>query len=201
MVEATVGRDSDPNYEINLEQHRRRLRLSDFVDLITSSAGNDSYLVANNHFFRHPDVAGLLDDVGRVPGYLNEHQRPSHTYLWFGAAGTFTPLHHDTMNVLFCQIHGRKRVLLINPDETPWLYNEVAVYSEVRIEKPELARYPLFRHVAPVEVLMNPGEVLFIPVGWWHCVQSLDTSISVSATNFAFPNSYVWRHPDIRRNA
>jgi ribosomal protein L16 Arg81 hydroxylase len=200
-IEATTSRDADPKYEINLEQHRQKFRFRDFVDLVVSGAGNNSYLVANNHFFEQRGMAPLLDDLGPVPGYLKQSSRAAHTYLWFGPANTVTPLHHDTMNVLFGQIYGKKRILLIAPDETPWLYNEVAVYSEVQMDHPDLGRYPLFRHVAPLEVIVNPGEMLFIPVCWWHYVCSLDTSISVSFTNFEFPNEYHWQHPDIRRNS
>ena len=202
MVEITTARNSDPKYEINLENHRSRVKFANFIDLVIANAGgNDSYLVANNHFFEDPVMQTLLADVGRLPGYLTKKRRAAHTYLWFGPADTITPLHHDTMNILFCQVYGRKRIMLIPPDESPWLYNELGVYSEVDFENPDLENYPLFQHVDPIEVVVNPGEALFIPVGWWHHVRSLDTSISVSFTNFDFPNDYEWRLPEIRRNA
>jgi hypothetical protein len=201
MVEITASRNSDPNYEVNLERHRRKIRFAEFVDLATSPvSGNDSYLVANNRFFRNPQLAPLLQDIGPLPGYLREQEREEHTYLWFGPAGTVTPLHHDTVNILLFQIYGQKRIVLIPPDETPWLYNELAVYSEVDFENPDFERYPLFHHVAPIEVIAGPGDALFIPVGWWHHVRSLETSISVSSTNFAFPNDYHWCQPHIRRS-
>ena len=121
--------------------------------------------------------------------------------MWFGPAGTVTPLHHDTMNILFCQVYGRKLVSLISPDESPWLYNELGVFSEVDFENPDFEVHPLYQHVDRIEVEMNPGEILFLPVGWWHHVRSLETSISVSFTNFVFPNDYEWRQPEIRRDA
>jgi hypothetical protein len=199
IVEVTSERDSDPKYEINLDNHRQTVRFADFIDFVTSGEGNDSYLVANNHFFSQPGMKGLMADIGPLPGYLTRKNRAPHTYLWFGPGGTVTPLHHDTMNILFCQVYGRKRIALISPDESPWLYNEVGVFSEVDFENPDLETYPLFQHVDSVEVVMGPGEILFIPVGWWHHVRSLDTSISVSFTNFVFPNDYEWRNPEIRR--
>jgi hypothetical protein len=198
IVEVTAARNSDPNYEINLENHRRQICFSDFIDYVTTQDGNDSYLVANNCFFQHSVLSSMMDDIGPLPGYLTRKNRAPHTYMWFGPGGTVTPLHHDTMNILFCQIYGRKLITIIPPDETPWLYNEVAVYSDVQFENPDYDTHPLFQHVDPIEVVVNPGEILFIPVGWWHHVRSLDTSISVSFTNFAFPNEYAWRHPDLR---
>jgi Cupin-like domain len=199
MVDITTGRDSDPDYEINLDRHRQTVRFADFIDAVVSSQGNDSYLVANNHFFGRPGMNLLLNDVGYLPGYLTEENRAAHTYLWFGPGGTLTELHHDTMNILFCQIYGRKRIILVAPDELPWIYNDHSVYSPVKVENPDLQRYPLFQYANPIEVIVEPGEVLFIPVGWWHHVRSLETSISVSFTNFPFPNEYHWSEPDIRR--
>jgi Cupin-like domain len=202
IVEITAARDTDPKYEINLEDHRKLIKFGDFIDLVTSTpSGNDSYLVANNSFFERPGLRRLLTDIGSLPGYLTRKAKPAHTHLWFGPADTVTPLHHDTMNILFCQVYGKKRVTLIAPDESPWLYNELGVYSEVEFENPDLETYPLFQHVDAIRVDVNPGEILFIPVGWWHHVRSLETSISVSFTNFAFPNDYEWRLPDIRRNS
>lgn len=199
MVEITAGRSSDPKYEINLDDHRTQIRFGDFIDLVEAEQGNDSYLVANNKFFEQHGMKSLLNDIGPLPGFLTGKKRARHTYLWFGPGGTVTPLHHDTMNILFCQIYGSKLITLISPDESPWLYNEIGVFSEVDFENPDLQLHPLYQHVEPIEVEMNPGEILFLPVGWWHHVRSLETSISVSFTNFVFPNDYEWRLPEIRR--
>jgi hypothetical protein len=40
------------------------------------------------------------------------------------------------------------------------------------------------------EVTLNPSEILFIPIGWWHQVESLDRSITLSYTNFVFKNDF-----------
>lgn len=40
--------------------------------------------------------------------------------------------------------------------------------------------YPRFADAQRVELLLRPGEVLFIPALWYHCVQSLEFSVSVN---------------------
>ena len=49
------------------------------------------------------------------------------------------------------------------------------------------------------EVLLHPGEALFIPVGWWHQVLAVDTSISLAFTNFIRRNRFDWYTPGVYR--
>jgi ribosomal protein L16 Arg81 hydroxylase len=192
-IEVMSGRSADPDYEMNADEHRRQMPFSEFVTtVIESGVGNDSYLVANNEVLAKPAVAPLWDDFTLDRRYLTRNDEHTHAFLWFGPLGTVTPLHHDAMNVLFNQVVGRKRFRLISPLESPYLYNSVSVYSDVDILEPNIERFPLFAHAHPIELVLEPGETLFVPVGWWHHVESLDLSISVSFTNFVFENDPEW---------
>lgn len=91
---------------------------------------------------------------------------------------------------MLVQVYGTKKVTLIPAWQVPWLYNDLHVYSEVDFPNFDLIKHPLMRHVTPVEVIINAGEALFIPIGWWHCVNGLEKSISISFTNFNAPNHY-----------
>ena len=199
-VEVMIGREADRHYEVKSEQHKRRMRFAAYVDMvIAADSTNDHYLVANNHFLDLPGTRHLLDDLQPLPGFLDREQPTGSVFLWFGPAGTVTPLHHDTLNVLLVQILGRKQVTLIPSVQLPLMYNDVAVYSAVDLDRPDPDQKPLFDGAERIEVLLDAGDALFIPVGWWHHVRSLDTSISTSFTSFTFPNDYRWYHPDIQR--
>ena len=192
-VEVMMGRDSDPDYEINCERLRTIMSLAQYVDLVQSvGMTNDFYMVANNRSLETSGLRVLLDGIDFCEDILDSGHARGKTFFWFGPAGTITPLHHDTMNILLAQVMGRKLVTLIPSFETHLVYNHLGVYSEVDCESPDYERYPLFRDVSRMEVLLEPGEVLFVPVGWWHHVRSLDVSVGLSFTNFLVPNEYPW---------
>jgi hypothetical protein len=198
-VQVMVGRQGDPRYELNSDSHKHEISMSEYVNmLLYGGATNDYYLVANNAFFERAETQTLFNEVPQLPEYLDHSNSQRRIFLWFGPAGTVTPLHHDVMNIMAAQIFGRKRFTLIAPEQTPYVYNEMAVYGEVDCKNPDYSRHPLYWQTTPLDVILEPGEVLFIPVGWWHYVESLETSIMVSYTNFWFPNEYEWFHPDIR---
>jgi Cupin-like domain len=196
-VEIMTNRDSDPQYERNGERHRTQVKFWEYTSYLRENpTGNDRYLVANNGLLDLPGAKRLHDDFEAPAEYLDETISRGRVFLWLGAAGTVTPLHHDVMNILLVQVTGRKRIILIDPLQGGYLYNDHGVFSMVDAANPDYSRFPLYAHADPITVVLEPGDALFIPVGWWHHVESLDLSASLSFTNFVFPNEYDWRHPE-----
>jgi ribosomal protein L16 Arg81 hydroxylase len=173
------------------------VKFASYIDtVINGGPSNDYYLVANNGFLGRPEAKLLVDDLWTFPEYLDPKKATGQVFFWFGPRGTVTPLHHDIMNVFMSQIYGTKRLLLVAPDQTHLVYNQ-GVYSEVNPEAPDYDRHPRFRQAQVISAEVGPGDVIFLPVGWWHHVRSLGTSITVSYTNFVFPNQYDWDHPNL----
>lgn len=199
QVEIQAERNADPNYEQNKLGHKRSVRLADFVDtVLAGGASNDYYLTANNEALRQPGFAPLLDDIGPLPEVCDRAELAERASFWFGPAGTVTPLHHDTIMLFHTQVVGRKRWRFISPLDTPKLYNHFDVYSPIDLDRPDLARYPLFRDVTVLDVIVEPGETVFLPLGWWHQVTALDVSLSFSYSNLALPNHYTFSNPTIK---
>eukprot|EP00939_MAST-03C_sp_MAST-3C-sp1_P002920 g2920.t1 len=84
------------------------------------------------------------------------------TNAWFGTRGTVTMMHYDSYSNIFCQLAGHKRVKLVAPADTKYLYvrkgQDAASYdaqgniSAVDIEDVDEARFPLFKHARVLEV-------------------------------------------------
>ncbi len=197
-VDVQVGRNTDPLFEQNKARLRRRMRVSEFVDLVLGGgATNDHYLTANDEMMRRPEFLPLLADVGRMPPICDPALLHMAASFWFGPAGTQTPLHHDTLMLFHTQVVGRKRWRFISPLQTPLLYNRMGVYSPIDLDAPDLERYPLFRQARVLETVLEPGDTLFLPLGWWHQVSSLELSMSFSYTNLDLRNEFSYVNPDI----
>jgi ribosomal protein L16 Arg81 hydroxylase len=197
-VEIQTNRASDQHYEINANHHKRTVPLGEYVDMVLDGGeSNDYYLVAGNQNLERDRLKGLLDDV-RLPDFLDPTQIQQRVFFWFGPSGTVTPLHHDHMNVMMAQVVGRKRWRLISPNATPVVYNEIGVYSQVDLENIDYEKYPLFKQAQVLETIVEPGELIFVPVGWWHQVVGLDVSLSLSFINFDFPNQFSYKDPSFR---
>jgi hypothetical protein len=195
-VEVQHGRSTDKNYEQNKLALRKKMPLGAFVDLIdTYGSSNDLYMTANNEALKSGPLASLLDDIGPLPDYMPRENLIQNTFLWFGPAGTVTPLHHDTVHLFHLQVMGRKRWRFISPMQTPLVYNFNQVFSQVDLEAPDLARFPLFAQAAIIDAVVEPGEALFLPLAWWHHVRSLDTCISLSFSNLRLPGTFEFQNP------
>lgn len=184
-VEVTHRRDADKRYERNFTSHRTTVDFAEYVSMVERpGAGNDTYLVARNRVLELPGLRALNDDFSCIEGFLDPLTADvPYVRLWFGPEGTLTPLHCDNRNLLFAQVTGRKQVKLIAPYFLAKLYNDEACYSSVALEAIDLDRFPAMRDVPVLETVMDPGECLFIPLGWWHWVRSLDISTSLTFTN------------------
>jgi Cupin-like domain len=191
-VEVMTDRSLDPVYEQRAHAHRRMVKFNVFLDSVQSGPSNDIYLVANNRLLDKQEAIPLWQHLPSQPGVLDFSLARGRVFLWIGPEGTRTPLHHDLVNILLIQIVGRKRVHLIPSKEIHKVYNNIGVFSDVDLDAVDESRFPLFPSSHIMEYMLEPGAALFIPVGWWHHVESLDPSISVSFTNFTSPNEYRW---------
>ncbi|MBW2464141.1 MAG: cupin-like domain-containing protein [Deltaproteobacteria bacterium] len=103
--------------------------------------------------------------------------------LWVSPRGAITPLHHEVTQNLLAQLEGDKEVTLYAPWTRPAMYphrpwSGMPHTSRVAAHAPDARRYPLFSRARPHRALLNPGDVLFIPAGWWHWVRALAPSLS-----------------------
>lgn len=197
QVEVMAGRDAEAQPDLHVSRLRTSLSMREYAARIEATReSNDIYMVARNSLLKREAFQPLLEDIRAPKGFIRpDIHVPDSVHLWFGPAGTWAALHHDHLNVLFCQVLGRKRFRLIPSFELLRAYNHQGLYSAVDPRTPDPARFPEFQHATVLDFVVGPGDALLIPVGWWHAVHALDVSISVTFVSFDLPerNTY-WRN-------
>jgi hypothetical protein len=103
-----------------------------------------------------------------------------YTQHFVGPTGSVTPLHFDTLltNNLFFHLAGRKRFILIPADQRNLCYPNGWRWAEFDPGEPDYERHPVARQVTPVTVVLEPGDVLYMPPGTLHHVTNLSMSRS-----------------------
>jgi Cupin-like domain/F-box-like len=132
-------------------------------------------------------------------GLLGEGRRPDHTWLICGPQRSGSVFHLDPngTHAWNAAIAGRKRWIFYPPGVTPpgihpsddgdevtlplslgeWIFQ----FWDAHVERKHCGR-PDER---PLECTAMPGDVVFVPHGWWHLVVNLD------AFNLAITHNYV----------
>ncbi|PHV08915.1 transcription factor [Janthinobacterium sp. BJB412] len=140
-------------------------------------------LVASGQHELPPYLGNLeLRELNRLchwPTYFDKMGPPR---FWLGPAGTVTPLHCDYDDNIFAQIWGTKRIFLSPPHHDEFLYpreaNAILFGSPFDPEAPDFEKFPLARQALMIEVIVNPGDLLYVPAGWYHQVRALTFSLS-----------------------
>ncbi|XP_059279731.1 lysine-specific demethylase JMJ21 isoform X1 [Lycium ferocissimum] len=187
-------------------RHKIRMKLKDYVSYTKVQHDEDPLYIFDEKFGEA--APELLKDYS-VPNMFKEDffdvldrdQRPPFRWLIMGPERSGASWHVDpaltsAWNTLLC---GRKRWALYPPGRVP-LGVTVHVNEEdgdVSIDAPSslqwwLDFYPLLAEEdKPIECTQLPGETIFVPSGWWHCVLNLETTVAVTqnfvnSKNFEF---------------
>lgn len=55
---------------------------------------------------------------------------------------------------------------------------------QVDFDRPDYSRFPKFKDAKGYEAIVGPGDVLYIPIYWWHHVESLMRGGHTISINF-----------------
>eukprot|EP00295_Goniomonas_pacifica_P038601 CAMPEP_0175981298 /NCGR_PEP_ID=MMETSP0108-20121206/47258_1 /TAXON_ID=195067 ORGANISM="Goniomonas pacifica, Strain CCMP1869" /NCGR_SAMPLE_ID=MMETSP0108 /ASSEMBLY_ACC=CAM_ASM_000204 /LENGTH=308 /DNA_ID=CAMNT_0017311813 /DNA_START=1 /DNA_END=927 /DNA_ORIENTATION=+ len=140
-----------------------------------------NYKQSNLYFAHQPVLPELIGDLPAILPFAPFFRRIS-ALIWFASGQTISRLHTDDFENVVIQVAGTKRFRLISPLERGYLYptKERPNYSRIDPRDPDFSRFPLFKHAHVHDVLVEAGDMLYIPFGWWHHVESTGRSIAVT---------------------
>lgn len=132
------------------------------------------------------ELPELVEDIERAAGSPVKQYRSCFgssdvkTYMYFGCGHNTSAVHFDPSENLLLVISGRKTYELYPPQDVDCLYPcKPPQFSNSAVRpclKPdqmtseELQRWPLYRHARPLRVTLERGEMLYLPIFWWHGV-------------------------------
>ncbi|CAK9017495.1 Lysine-specific demethylase JMJ30 (AtJMJ30) (JmjC domain-containing protein 30) (Jumonji domain-containing protein 5) (AtJMJD5) [Durusdinium trenchii] len=112
---------------------------------------------------------------------------PAGVYTYMGAGRNTTSIHFDGYENLMMCMRGKKHICLWPPWAAAQLYPVGESFScpdgftrsavspgglrFEELEAEEQARLACYRHAEPLRLTLEPGQLLYLPAGWWHCVE------------------------------
>ncbi len=111
--------------------------------------------------------------------------------LFVGGQNSITHMHFDIdlSHIMHTQFVGRKRVLLFPYNEAPKLYRkpfevlslaDFSHYHDTRKSKLNEQAFPATRYANGYEAILEHGDTLFMPAGYWHHMEYIDSGFAMS---------------------
>src|SRR5687767_9167506 len=141
----------------------------------------------------------LFNVFDHAPQLIEDFNWPEHMMkgfvkkypmLFVGGASSITHMHFDIdlSHILHTQFVGRKRVLLFPYSEQHKLYRKpfevlsLADFSNYYTEHSKLDynQFPALKQAKGYEVILEHGDTLFMPAGYWHHMEYLDSGFAMS---------------------
>ncbi len=95
-------------------------------------------------------------------------------FAFFGGEGAITRIHRDmdNSNVFLTELVGKKRVVLFHPKYSTKLYRyPFGTHTSVDINDPDYNKYPALKEVKGIDCMIEAGDTLFMPSGYWHHIE------------------------------
>jgi len=186
-----------------------KLRLDQFAEYMKGQADDSPLYVFDSKFGGSRESRQQLLQEYKVPSYFpddymalsGEDGRPPYRWVAIGPRRSGTVMHQDplTTSAWNTCLQGRKRWVLIRPEiprhvaKAKFVMNKEDDDEAVNVFLDLLPRIRA-QGVQTIEFVQYPGETIFLPGGWWHCVLNVDDTVAVTQ-NYAGRNNFasIWR--------
>lgn len=153
------------------------MKFGDYLDMV--QAGPTSRRLFLFNVFKHkPDLFKDFEFPNVADRVLKRLP-----LAFFGGEGAVTRIHRDmdNSNVYLTELHGRKRVVLFDPKYSDMLYRyPFGTHTSIDINNPDYEKYPALDKVVGYDCIIEAGDTVFMPSGWWHHIEYQSAGIGFS---------------------
>ncbi len=157
----------------------------EYIDMI--KAGPAAWRIFLFNIFDH--APQLINDFKWPENYMKGFIK-KYPMLFTGGQGSITHMHFDIdlSHILHTQFAGRKRVLMFPFKEQHKLYRKpyevlsLADFSNYYEQNgsPDYEKFPALKLAEGFDFILEPGDTLFMPAGYWHHMEYLDSGFAMS---------------------
>jgi hypothetical protein len=158
----------------------------EYIDMI--KAGPAAWRIFLFNIFNH---APQLKQDFTYPEHLMRGFVKRAPMLFTGGKSSITHMHFDIdlSHIMHTQFCGRKRVLLFPFEEQHKLYRkpfevlslvDFSNYYDADKSKLSYNDFPAVKEASGYEVILDHGDTLFMPGGYWHHMEYLDSGFAMS---------------------
>ena len=130
--------------------------------------------------------AWAINDIQPFAELLALNSKRSSVNAWMGQPHVIAHCHYDGYHNFYAQLYGTKKFTLFQPTNWPGLYPYPYLHpshaqTQVNLsDTHDIDTFPLAGKVRALEIVLQPGDLLYMPPLWFHLVESLELSISVN---------------------
>lgn len=143
----------------------KSMSLADFIDAVITTSQDLRMFLYNIS----SEIPELINDI--VFPDLVEGLSKKFVFMFFGCKDSVTQMHFDIdmSHVFHTSIFGKKTITLFPYEQGKQLHRyPFTCRSYVDVHQPDFEQYPGLKEVQGYQVVLEPGETLYIPSGYWH---------------------------------
>lgn len=171
--------DRPVNFEDKFNEPHAKMKMSDYVDLLQSKPTKFRIFLWNilkevpilQKDFNYPDFGLTL--LKKLP------------MLFFGGKDSYTFMHYDIdfANIFHFHFEGKKEIILFDQKQTRYLYKvpfSLISREDIDFSNPDFTKWPNLKKANGHTTILNHGNILYIPEGYWHYMKYITPGFSMS---------------------
>lgn len=158
------------------------MKFGNYIDQI--SLGPSEWRIFLFNLFKHVPV--LKQDF-TFPEELLSGFLKSYPMLFVGGKGFIAHMHYDLdlSHIFHTQFLGRKRVLLLHNNQSQLIYKMPSTVESAASfvnwqDGVHTKSFPALKYAKGYTAILEHGDTLFMPSGYWHHMQYMDSGFAMS---------------------
>ncbi|MGI9527288.1 MAG: cupin-like domain-containing protein [Weeksellaceae bacterium] len=165
--------------EDGFNEPKARMKLSEYIDLLERES-TDLRIFLFNLIKEAPQ----LQEDFHYPK-LGLTMMKTMPMMFFGGYDSKVFMHYDIdlANIFHFHFAGTKQCILVHPSQSKFMYQvpfSVISREDIDFENPDFEKFPLLKNLKPYKAILNHGDTLYMPEGYWHYMKYVTPGFSMS---------------------